>query len=83
MKKIVNFIPDPGFLKYRHICFVSKMGFGAFLRFLLSYESHYVLSNALITWFDGKVFYPANTQGDSDGISIHIYASWFLPPSCG
>jgi len=46
MKKIVNFIPDPGFLKYRHICFVSKMGFGAFLRFLLSYESHYVLSNA-------------------------------------
>ena len=23
------------------------------------------------------------TQGDSDVISFRIYASWFLPPSCG
>jgi len=23
------------------------------------------------------------TQGDSDVISFHIYASWFSPPSCG
>ena len=23
------------------------------------------------------------TQGDSDIISFHIYASWFPPPSCG
>ena len=22
------------------------------------------------------------TQGDSDLISFHIYASWFSPPSC-
>ena len=25
----------------------------------------------------------ANTLGDSDVISFHIYASWFSPPSCG
>jgi len=25
----------------------------------------------------------ANTSGDSDVISFHIYASWFSPPSCG
>ena len=24
-----------------------------------------------------------NTQGDSDVISFHIYASCFSPPSCG
>jgi len=23
------------------------------------------------------------TEGDSDVISFHIYASWFSPPSCG
>jgi len=25
----------------------------------------------------------AYTYGDSDGISFHIYASWYSPPSCG
>ena len=32
---------------------------------------------------DGSYFGGPYTQGDSDVISIDIYAKWFSPPSCG